>query len=57
MIITDINECTTSTVEYKNGCGVNAWCNNTVGEYHCVCERYYMADLDGLACTGKQTFF
>ncbi|XP_041443708.1 adhesion G protein-coupled receptor E1 [Xenopus laevis] len=33
----DINEC----LENKNICGANAHCNNTVGEYKCVCHSGY----------------
>ena len=48
----DVNECTTTDAALKNLCGVNTKCNNTQGSYTCICDQYYIPDLDGLACSG-----
>ena len=51
--ISDVNECTATDAALKNLCGVNTKCNNTQGSYTCICDQYYIPDLDGLACSGK----
>ena len=43
----DIDECTLD----EGNCPKNSNCNNTVGSFHCVCQKGYQGD--GHNCTGK----
>uniref|UniRef100_A0A6Q2ZDR1 Latent transforming growth factor beta binding protein 4 n=1 Tax=Esox lucius TaxID=8010 RepID=A0A6Q2ZDR1_ESOLU len=44
----DINECANMTV-----CGENAFCQNLIGTYQCVCDQGYTATSDGKACVDE----
>ncbi|KAJ7990338.1 hypothetical protein DPEC_G00299260 [Dallia pectoralis] len=44
----DINECANETV-----CGENAYCQNLIGTFQCMCDRGYTATGDGKACVDE----
>ena len=47
MLLTDIDECTTST----DNCHKNATCTNTDGSFTCECHNGYAGN--GSSCTGN----
>ena len=47
----DVDEC---EFEELNECHEKAFCNNTFGSYHCVCNTGYTGN--GTNCTGIYTF-
>ena len=44
--LSDVNECETG----RNFCDVHAFCNNTVGSYHCACRKGFNGS--GFFCEG-----
>lgn len=50
-VCVDINECTTDNPEHKHQCKDHSTCLNTKGGYNCTCDRYYILDNDGRACS------
>ena len=47
IFVLDLNECANNT----DNCDVNAYCDNTVGSYNCICYSEYTGN--GISCTGK----
>ncbi|CAD5125802.1 DgyrCDS14008 [Dimorphilus gyrociliatus] len=50
-VCVDIDECTTDDPEHKHQCKDHSTCLNTKGGYNCTCDRYYILDADGRACS------
>ncbi|XP_030599886.1 latent-transforming growth factor beta-binding protein 4 isoform X2 [Archocentrus centrarchus] len=44
-ICEDVNECADVTV-----CGANAYCQNLLGTYRCVCDKGFTSNADGKTC-------
>ena len=49
VVYIDINEC----VENPNICHHLANCENTAGDYYCVCHPGYTLAYDGYTCVGE----
>ena len=55
-LFSDVNECEPNS-EYNATCAVNAYCNNIIGSFQCICKPGYAGEPLRVGCFSSMKIF